>query len=72
MNKVKEYKWIIIITFLILGFSFYWFQYRPSEIKSRCLSEAEFNMNISTIENAQARYKATDDYYQLCLHRFGL
>ena len=67
-----EKRFLIAILLMILGISFYWFQSRPSKIKSQCLAEAEFNMEISSIENAQSRYRAIDDYYQLCLHRFGL
>jgi len=40
MNKLKEYRLIIIIGLLILGGLFYWFQYRPSQIKKKCASEA--------------------------------
>lgn len=71
MNKQS----IVTICFtllIILSVGFYWFQYRPSQIKSRCTAEAEFDTNILSISDAQARYKAIDDYYKLCLHRFGL
>ncbi len=36
MEKIKQYKYIIIIVLVILGFSFYWFQIRPVVIKKNC------------------------------------
>lgn len=36
MNRLKEYKEIVIISLVILSFSFYWFQLRPTNIKKRC------------------------------------
>ncbi|MEK7575673.1 MAG: hypothetical protein AAB491_01130 [Patescibacteria group bacterium] len=36
MEKLKEYKYIIILILLMLGFTFYWFQLRPSQIRKEC------------------------------------
>lgn len=36
MEKLKQYKYIILITLVILGFAFYWFQLRPMIIKKNC------------------------------------
>lgn len=36
MEKIKEYKGIIIIVLVILGIAFYWFQLRPVSIKKNC------------------------------------
>lgn len=36
MEKIKEYKVVFIVVLAILGFSFYWFQLRPTAIKKDC------------------------------------
>lgn len=36
MEKLKEYKALIIIGLIILGGAFYWFQLRPVQIKKEC------------------------------------
>jgi len=36
MEKLKEYKYIILISLIVLGAAFYWFEYRPSHIKHVC------------------------------------
>lgn len=46
MKKIKEYKGIIIIGLIILGFAFYWFQLRPINIKKNCYSESTENAII--------------------------
>ena len=36
MEKIKQYKYIILITLAILEFAFFWFQVRPLTIKKSC------------------------------------
>ena len=44
MEKIKEYKGIIILILIVLGAAFYWYEWRPSKIRKDC-----FNMfTIST------------------------
>lgn len=38
---------IIVITLLILGGLFYWFQYRPAEIRKQCVAVAREAMKNS-------------------------
>ena len=45
---------ILVVTVLILGFVFYWFEYRPSQIRKMC-----WRIAPSTIEgNTEKNYKA--------------
>ncbi len=48
---IKRYWWIIVIV-LFIGSVFYWFQWRPSEIRKKCAdfswSEAEYKQCIRT------------------------
>jgi hypothetical protein len=48
MEKIKEYKLVIIIVLAILAFVFYWFQLRPSQIKVGC--------NMLAIKSAHEEY----------------
>jgi len=34
-EKIKKYWWVVIIIFIIGG-AFYWFQWRPSQIRKEC------------------------------------
>lgn len=36
MEKLKQHKEVVIITAVILGFVFYWFQLRPTTIRKNC------------------------------------
>lgn len=40
MQKLKEYKYIILMALLILGFVFYWYSWRPSKIRSSCFESS--------------------------------
>lgn len=41
MEKLKQYKKIILVVIIIFGFIFYWFEWRPSQIKKYCYKEAD-------------------------------
>jgi len=68
---MKKYYTLVAITLIILGSAFYWYSYRPSKIRARCLAEAEFN-RFSIFSNDQERFQFIDNYYKTCLRRFGL
>lgn len=75
MEKFKQYKYIILILIVILGFAFYWFQLRPSEIRKYCSNwAAQYNGTligdgVISIDQSGSRY-TTD--YQSCLNEKGL
>ena len=61
MEKLKEYKYIILITLVVLGFAFYWFQFRPTSIRKECA------------KNSQSTYgQILDGKYEDCLRNNGL
>lgn len=69
-------KLVILIIVLFLG-GFYWFQIRPSQIKTKCESKAVEMMKEATkipeIGNSTKRFwDWRNDYYQSCLHHYGL
>ena len=71
MAKLKEYKYIILIGLVILGFSFYWYEWRPTKIKERCSADARFDTRVLSL-NDEEYQKFINTYYEDCLMRFGL
>ena len=63
MEKIKEYKYIILIGLLVLGIIFYWFQIRPTQIVKNCIKETN-----NLFSNPQFR----ESDYKLCLRLHGL
>ena len=67
MEKLKEYKYIIIIALLLSGFIFYWYEYRPTKIRTKCFDTVH--------EVLKGKNPSSEDYnfgYNLCLHSRGL
>jgi len=71
MNKIKEYKGIIILVLIFVLGAFYWFEYRPTKIKERCSADARFDTRADTLFGDEYQ-KFINDYYDDCLMRFGL
>lgn len=70
MKKIKTI--LILIIIAILGLSFYWFEWRPTQIRQRCFAEAEFDKRATLEFNDAVRQEFIDTYYKNCLKRFGL
>jgi len=86
MNK-KQLSLLIITLFILLGGTFYWFQWRPTQIRKNCYAEAK-EKAISLLGKKVAdepsqysdmaktgNYFLKDDfqfYYQNCLIIYGL
>lgn len=71
MEKLREYKYIILLQLVILGFAFYWFEYRPIKIKEKCSADARFDSRADSLFGDDYK-KFINDYYDDCLMRFGL
>lgn len=79
MNIIKENKWIFIIGFIILGFIFYWYSFRPMSIKKECYNIGAYGTNnkkslkFLTSENAvDSDNLLFKKDYQNCLYRNGI
>ena len=77
-------KRVIIGVVIVLGFLFYWFQVRPSMIRSSCSNDVLMNQKYATTKlekeqlggdmnkiNAVEREKS-DFAYKECLHEKGI
>jgi len=65
MEKIKHYKYIIIMVLAILAGLFYWFQLRPTAIRKEC-STGNGLLYLS------GRSRISDLEYTDCLRRNGL
>jgi hypothetical protein len=63
MQKIKEYKGIIIIILILILGAFYWFQVRPTQIRKECAK------NSKMFAGADVLYKGK---YENCLQIKGL
>lgn len=61
-NKGKIFMFLIF--FLLLAGWFYWFQWRPSEIRKNCLKE--------TIAQSKINSSGLNTYYKVCLTKHGM
>ncbi len=84
MEKIKEFKYVIILILAILVCIFYWFQLRPSNIRKECkkyVSESRLDLT-SDIEKEElgndmikinkAEQEKADFWYKDCLNSKGL
>lgn len=73
--EIKGIKTIIIVlSFLTIvgGGLFYWYEWRPNQIKQRCSAEARFDTRATLEFDDIKRQEFINRYYEDCLMRFGL
>lgn len=58
MDNIKKHRNIILIILIILGFVFYWYEWRPIKIRKECAEKHIGNLN--------------DIFYLNCIRRGGL
>lgn len=68
----KAYIGLTLIILFIIGFAFYWFEYRPTKIKEQCSADARFDQRALNEINDAKRQEFINMYYDDCLMRFGL
>ncbi len=62
---------VLAVLVIILG-AFYWYSWRPTQIKQRCYAEAEFDKRATFENDDSKRQEFIDVYYKDCLLRFGV
>lgn len=68
MEKLKQYKYIILIVITILGLAFYWFEWRPTQIRKECNIKA-----LQEVAATEEKLQGTEGIsfynfsYNLCL-----
>jgi hypothetical protein len=70
MSK-KQYIEIIILAVIILGFLFYWYEYRPSRIKRECYQA--FIEKYGNQQRSLGEWKVIEDnFFRECFTAKGL
>ncbi len=76
MEKIKEYKYIISVILGVLGFTFYWFEYRPSQARTICNEIARLYANETKDKNSGISVidlnRLYDIKYKICLNERGI
>ena len=47
MEKIKQYKYLILIAILFLGLAFYWFEWRPTQIQK--VEDLKFDIDLNKL-----------------------
>lgn len=64
---------ILCACIFVIGASlFYWYEWRPINIKERCYAEAEFDQASLNQSDDILRNILINRYYEKCLKRFGI
>ena len=71
MEKLKQYKYIIVIALIILGGLFYWYSYRPAQIRKLCANGGIIGTSGLSKAIIEAT-KVTETEYTRCLRKHGL
>ena len=75
MEKLKQYKHIILIVLVILGLAFYWYEWRPNKIRFECNDSAFRSSMASQDESSYTQNGRMDlkgKFYKDCLRYNGL
>lgn len=73
MKKLKDFWLIIFVILLLTGLSFYWYEYRPSQIKKNCFVSTQENKNeIPKSLSTQQSINFVEYQYDFCLKQNGL
>jgi hypothetical protein len=73
-EKIKKYWWVIVIVLVIAGF-FYWYEWRPTQIRKECAISILEKGDKFNHEQFLAKYgvqEAKDNLYKNCLKEHGL
>ena len=57
-----------ILTLIILSSLFYWFEWRPSQIRKECYENTKIKFN----DSGRVQIQTVDTYYEYCLRKNGL
>lgn len=77
--KISTKNILIVLVVVLIGFGFYWFQVRPSEIKKNCIKEIEstsggtaYQQFLKETGGINLELPEVGGKYKACLARNGL
>ena len=62
----------LVLAVLVVGVAFYWYEYKPRQIREACSADAHFDARASSEMDDVKRQAFINRYYDDCLMRFGL
>lgn len=73
MNEQITKNWFKIFLILIIGLAFYWYEWRPTQIKKECYNIA-WHKAYPCGDNSKSVYEQNsyNNYYKSCLEQKGL
>jgi len=71
MEKLKQYKYIILILLIVLGFAFYWYEWRPTQIKKECYYRSQLSQSGGRLYRLDGLGITLDESYKNCLRQKG-
>ena len=75
-EKIKEIFPILIVILIVLGLAFYWYEWRPTQIRSECAIRAQGDegnqFNMKEFLAKQGVQNAIDELYMNCLREKGI
>ena len=73
MDAIKKYKELFIVGLVIIAFAFYWYEWRPIQIKKECyqFSSGGYLSPQSPLK-AINPFESPDERYKNCLREKGL
>jgi hypothetical protein len=74
MKKLKEYGLIIILVLFVLGFLFYWYELRPTNIVKKCNQWVESSQWDSSARKMGDKYwrAPRNSEIEMCLGEHGI
>lgn len=73
MNKIKDWikkHWRALMIILIIGLWFYWFQWRPTEIRKECINKLTEIVKENKLSGVTA--SNVDSFFKICIRKKGL
>lgn len=70
--KTNQIAMIVVAFVAVLGVAFYWYEYRPSQLKQQCSAEARMDSRAISESDDVKRQEFINRYYDDCLMRWGL
>lgn len=67
MEKIREYKGIIILILVVLVGAFYWYEWRPTQIRKKCAESAN-----NYAHNSAYWQDNYDKMYEFCQREYGI
>lgn len=72
MKKFIKENWFKVAVLLVMVSLFYWYEWRPSEIKKNCHETATIPLGKRSLESFAITQGLYEEFYQKCLRKNGL